>query len=81
MKKKQLSKKLSFKKTQISSLESSTISGGATATNCCSVDLSEIESCSPECNWTDTCLSVHCTIGCPNTGGSAGGTNYTCWPR
>lgn len=72
MKKQAFTKKLVFKKTQISSL---LLRGGNNPTVQCAVNLSEIESCSPACNWTGTCLSVHCTIGCGNTGGSGGSGN------
>jgi len=79
MRKKAFTQKLVFKKTQISSLAS--LKGGNDPTIQCVVSLSEIESCSPACNWTDTCLSVHCTVGCGNTGGSGGGSDYTCWSK
>ena len=50
-------------------LLSHSLKGGWGPTEACVVNLSEIESCYQGCNWTDTCLSVHCTIGCGNTGG------------
>ena len=79
MKKKNLIKKLHFKKSQVSSLDATTIVGGGTRYNC-PIDLSVAETCISDCDLTVTCTNysdcndysfANCTV--HNCGGTGGG--------
>ena len=72
MKRQNLLKKLRLKKTIVSSLDSKQVVGGTNSfrRDCGPVDLSQIESCNPQCNYTDTCTDT----GGGTTGGNTGGT-------
>ena len=75
MKKQNLLKKLKFKKTVVSSLGSKQVVGGTGSfrRDCGPVDLSQIESCYVQCNYTDTCTTGGGTGGTTgNTGGTTG---------
>jgi len=61
MKKKFLSKKLNLKKISISSLETETIIGGATGSDCCPIRFTFVFTCTVACIPTDFCVSDQCT--------------------
>lgn len=85
MKKKSLTKKLQFKKTQISNLESENIKGGRTEYRCQPINLSIAETCISDCDLTVTCTQytncndysfANCTVyNCGGTGGGTGGNS------
>lgn len=80
MKKKNLTKKLQFKKTQISTLKPEHVMGGRTGNYCEPIDLSVAETCISDCDLTATCTQytncnnysfANCTV--YNCGGTGGG--------
>ena len=86
MKKKNLIKKLQFKKTQVSNFNKNQIVGGSRF-GCEPIDLSALETCNVVCNLTDTCTQfrtcnditfLNCTVyNCPSDDCGTGGTGGT----
>ncbi|WP_298417650.1 hypothetical protein [uncultured Kordia sp.] len=85
MKKKNLIKKLQFKKTQVSNLGKNQVIGGGSRYVCEPVDLSLLETCYPGCGLTEKCTQfrtcnnvtfLNCTVyNCPT---NDCGTNAGC---
>lgn len=80
MKKKNLTKKLQLKKTQVSNFKKGEVIGGRTGLYCEPIDLSVAETCISDCNLTETCTNytncnnysfANCTV--HNCGGTGGG--------
>lgn len=85
MKKQKLVKKLRLKKTVVSSLDSKQVVGGTNSfrRGCGPIDLSLLETCTPECDLTvtctqfDTCNDItfnNCTVYDCGGGGTGGNT-------
>jgi hypothetical protein len=87
MKKKNLIKRLQLKKTHVSNLAKDQVVGGGSRFQCEPIDLSELETCNPYCNYTDTCTQfntcnnvsfLNCTVYNCGTGGTDPSGGISC---